>query len=48
MKNKNPGIDRPEQGISNKKREKEYQEYVRGWVQYYRLARYERTSKKNR
>ena len=25
-------------GISNEEREKKYQEYVRGWVEYFRLA----------
>ena len=25
-------------GISNEVREKKYQEYVRGWVEYFRLA----------
>ena len=38
MKNKIRELTDRNKGISNKKREKEYQEYVRGWVQYYRLA----------
>ncbi len=38
MKNKIRELTGRNKGISNKKREKEYQEYVRGWVQYYRLA----------
>ena len=38
MKNKIRELTDWNKGISNKKREKEYQEYVRGWVQYYRLA----------
>lgn len=38
MKNKTRELTDRNKGISNKKREKEYQEYVRGWVQYYRLA----------
>ena len=37
MKNKIRELTDRNKGISNKKREKEYQEYVRGWVQYYRL-----------
>ena len=38
MKNKIRELTDRNKGISNKKREKEYQEYVRGWVQYYRLT----------
>ena len=38
MKNKIRELTDRNKGISNKKREKEDQEYVRGWVQYYRLA----------
>lgn len=38
MKNKIRELTDRNKGISNKKREKEYQEYVQGWVQYYRLA----------
>ncbi len=38
MKNKIRELTDRNKGISNKKREKEYQEYVRGWVQYDRLA----------
>ena len=38
MKNKIRELTDRNKGINNKKREKEYQEYVRGWVQYYRLA----------
>ena len=38
MKNKIRELTDRNKGISNKKREKEYQEYVRGWVQYYSLA----------
>ena len=38
MKNKIRELTDRNKGLSNKKREKEYQEYVRGWVQYYRLA----------
>lgn len=38
MKNKIRELTDRNKGISNKKREKEYQEYVRGCVQYYRLA----------
>ena len=38
MKNKIRELTDRNKGISNKKRGKEYQEYVRGWVQYYRLA----------
>lgn len=38
MKNKIRELTDRNKGISNNKREKEYQEYVRGWVQYYRLA----------
>ena len=38
MKNKIRELTDRNKGRSNKKREKEYQEYVRGWVQYYRLA----------
>lgn len=38
MKNKIRELTDRNKGISNKKREKEYQEYVRGWVQNYRLA----------
>ena len=34
MKNKIRELTDRNKGISNKKREKEYQEYVRGWVQY--------------
>ena len=38
MKNKIRELTDRNKGISNKKREKEYQDYLRGWVQYYRLA----------
>ena len=38
MKNKIRELTDRNKGISNEKREKEYQEYVRGWVEYFRLA----------
>ena len=38
MKNKIRELTDRNKGISNKVREKKYKEYVRGWVEYFRLA----------
>jgi len=38
MRNKIRELTDRSRGISNVEREKEYQEYVRGWVEYFRLA----------
>ena len=38
MKNKIRELTDRNKGISNEEREKQYQEYVRGWVEYFRLA----------
>ena len=38
MKNKIRELTDRSKGISNATREKKYQEYVRGWVEYFRLA----------
>ena len=38
MKNKIRELTDRNKGISNAEREKKYQEYVRGWVEYFRLA----------
>lgn len=38
MKNKIRELTDRNKGISNEVREKKYQEYVRGWVEYFRLA----------
>ena len=38
MKNKIRELTDRHRGISNAAREKNYQEYVRGWVNYFRLA----------
>ena len=38
MKNKIRELTDRNKGISNVEREKKYQEYVRGWVEYFRLA----------
>ena len=38
MKNKIRELTDRNKGISNAEREKKYQEYVRGWVGYFRLA----------
>jgi RNA-directed DNA polymerase len=38
MKNKIRELTDRNKGISNEAREKKYQEYVRGWVEYFRLA----------
>ena len=38
MKNKIRELTDRNLGISNEIREKKYQEYVRGWVEYFRLA----------
>ena len=38
MKNKIRELTDRNRGISNVEREKKYQEYVRGWVEYFRLA----------
>ncbi len=38
MKNKIRELTDRKKGISNEEREKKYQEYVRGWVEYFRLA----------
>ena len=38
MKNKIRELTDRNKGISNEERERKYQEYVRGWVEYFRLA----------
>lgn len=38
MRNKIRELTDRNRGISNTEREKKYQEYVRGWVEYFRLA----------
>ena len=38
MKNRIRELTDRNKGISNAEREKKYQEYVRGWVEYFRLA----------
>ena len=38
MKNKIKELTDRNKGISNEERERKYQEYVRGWVEYFRLA----------
>ena len=38
MKNKIRELTDRNKGISNEVREKKYQEYVRGWVEYFKLA----------
>lgn len=38
MRNKIRELTDRNKGISNEEREKQYQEYVRGWVEYFRLA----------
>lgn len=38
MKNRIRELTDRNKGISNEVREKRYQEYVRGWVEYFRLA----------
>ena len=38
MKNKSRELTDRNKGISNTEREKKYQEYVRGWEEYFRLA----------
>ena len=38
MKNKIRELTDRNKGISNEQRERKYQEYVRGWVEYFRLA----------
>lgn len=38
MKNKIRELTDRNKGISNEQREKEFQEYVRGWVEYFKLA----------
>ena len=38
MKNKIRELTNRNKGISNAEREKKYQKYVRGWVEYFRLA----------
>lgn len=38
MRNKIRELTDRNRGISNEEREKKYQEYVRGWVEYFRLA----------
>ena len=48
MKNKIRELTDRNKGISNEEREKKYQEYVRGWVEYFRLADMKETSQKER
>ena len=38
MKDKIRELTDRNKGISNEEREKKYQEYVRGWVEYFKLA----------
>ena len=38
MRNKIRELTDRNKGISNAERERKYQEYVRGWVEYFRLA----------
>ena len=38
MRNKIRELTDRNKGISNEEREKKYQEYVRGWIEYFRLA----------
>lgn len=38
MRNKIRELTDRNKGISNAEREKKYQDYVRGWVEYFRLA----------
>ena len=38
MKNKIKELTDRNKGISNEERERKYQEHVRGWVEYFRLA----------
>ena len=38
MKNKIRELTDRNKGISNAEQERKYQEYVRGWVEYFRLA----------
>ena len=48
MKNRIRELTDRNKGISNEVREKKYQEYVRGWVEYFRLADMKETSPEKR
>ena len=46
MKNKIRELTDRNNGMSNAKREEKYQQFVRGWVNYFKLADMRRFSKK--